>query len=106
MEGRLKLAVKNWWMMARDGHMAKDFKRSQGSILAVVLHMSLMMMMMIFLCTEPRCLHLFLCLKFSFYFSSQLFSVDPFHVVNSLLSYSSCNFLHPRISSYSLSSSS
>ena len=31
-------------------------------------------------------------------FSSPFFSVDPFHIVNSLLSQSYCYFLHPRIS--------
>jgi hypothetical protein len=32
-----------------------------------------------------------------FYFPSSFFPVHTFHVVNSLLSHSSCYFLHPRI---------
>ena len=32
------------------------------------------------------------------YLPSPIFSVDPFHVVNSLLSYPSCYFLHPQFS--------
>ena len=48
------------------------------------------------LCTEYQCFHIFLCLKF--YFPSPFFAVEPFHVVNSLLSHSSCYFLHPQIS--------
>ena len=42
-----------------------------------------------YLFTESRCLHIFLGLKFLFYFSSPFFSVDPFNVVNFLLSHSS-----------------
>jgi len=51
-----------------------------------------------YLFTESRCLHIFLFLKFQFYFYSPFFSVDPYHVVNSLLSHSCYHFLHPRIS--------
>ena len=60
----------------------------------------------LYLCTKCRCLNIFLYLKF--YFSSPYFSVDHFHVINSLLSHLSCLFLHPRIlrSSFSSSSSS
>ena len=39
-------------------------------------------------------------------FSFSIFAVDPFHVVNSLLSHSYCYFLHPRILRSSFSSSS
>ena len=54
----------------------------------------------IYLCTEYRCLHIFLCLNC--YFSSPFYS---FQVVISLLSHS-CFFLHPLISRSSFSSSS
>ena len=39
-------------------------------------------------CTEYQCFHMFLCIKF--YFPSPFLPVDPFHVINSLLSHSSC----------------
>jgi hypothetical protein len=51
-------------------------------------------------------LHIFLCLKFQFYFFSAFFSDDPFQVLHSLLSYSCCYFLNPRISKFFFSSSS
>ena len=49
-------------------------------------------------------MHIFQCIKFCFIFP--FFCVDPFHVVDSFLSHSSCNFLHPWISRSSFSSSS
>ena len=58
----------------------------------------------VFLCSEYQCFHIFLCLYF--YFPSLFFPVVPFHVVNSLVSHSSCYFLHPRISRSSFSYSS
>ena len=54
----------------------------------------------IYLSTQYQCFHISLCLKFSFYV------YFPLRLVNSLLSSSSCYFLHPRISRSSLSSSS
>ena len=52
--------------------------------------------MIIYLFAECQCFHIWLCLKF--YFLSPFFPVDPFHVVNSLLSKFRCYFQRPRIS--------
>ena len=54
----------------------------------------------IYLYTEYRCFHIFLCLKL--YFSSPLCRVYPFHV-NFLLSHYSCYVLQPQISRSSFS---
>ena len=51
---------------------------------------------MFYLSTQYQFFQIFLCLKF--YFPSPLCPVDRFQVANSLLSHSSCYFLHPRFS--------
>ena len=56
-----------------------------------------------YVCTKYQCFYIFLNIKF--YFPSPFFPIDTFLTVNSLLSHSSCYFLHPRISRPSFYSS-
>ena len=46
----------------------------------------LLLLLLLLLFTEGRCFHIILCL--TFYCRSPFFPIDPFHVVNSLLSHS------------------
>ena len=89
---------KHLWRLRMDKRLLAEY------ILIIIIIIIIMMIIIIIitiiiiilLCTENQCLHIFLCLKY--FCPSPFFPVDPFHVVNSLLTHFSYYFLHPPFS--------